>query len=71
MLARSLRKSVDLATEFADYQLRYGRTDVGPPSIVPTVKVNQAGFHDTMDNDVTFRAFQRKRSLPFPDHLIA
>ena len=75
LLAPSLPEFVGQSMEYADYQLRYGRTDIGPPSIVSTVKINQAGFHDTMDTEVMFRewfrAFQRLRLLPLPDHAIA
>jgi hypothetical protein len=75
LLAPSLREFAGLSMEYADYQMRYGRTDVGPPSIVSTVKINQAGFHDTMDTEVMFRkwfrVFQRTRLLPLPDHAIA
>jgi hypothetical protein len=75
LLAPSLREFVGQSMEYADYQMRYGRTDIGPPSIVSTVKINQAGFHDTMDTEVMFRewfrAFQRMRLLPLPDHRIA
>jgi hypothetical protein len=75
LLAPSLREFVGLSMEYADYQMRHGRTDIGPPSIVSTVKINQAGFHDTMDTEVMFRewfsVFQRTRLLPLPDHRIA
>ncbi len=75
LLAPSLREFVGQSMEYADYQMRYGRTDIGPPSIVSTVKINQAGFHDTMDTETMFRkwfrAFQRMRLLPLSDHAIA
>ncbi len=66
--APSLREFVGQSFEYADYQLRYGETDPGPPSIVSTVKINQAGFHETMDTEVMFRKwfkhFQDRRLLP-------
>ncbi len=75
LLAPGLREFVGLSMEYADYQMRFGRTDSGPPSIVSTVKINQAGFHDTMDTEVMFRTwfrtFQRTRLLPLPDHAVA
>jgi nucleoside-diphosphate-sugar epimerase len=75
LLAPSLPEFVGLSMEYADYQMRYGRTDPGPPSIVSTVKINQAGFHDTMDTEVMFRkwfrVFQRTRLLPLPHDAIA
>ena len=62
-----LRDFVGLSLEYADSQMRYG-----PPSFVSTVKINQAGFHETMDTEIMFRkwfrVFQRKRLLPLPDH---
>ena len=75
LLAPGLREFVGQSMEYADYQMRFGRTDSGPPSIVSTVKINQAGFHDTMDTEMMFRewfrTFQRSRLLPLPDHPIA
>jgi hypothetical protein len=75
LLAPEFREFVGQSMECADYQMRYGRTDIGPPSIVSTGKINQAGFHATMDTYVMFRkwfrAFQRTRLLPLPDHAIA
>jgi nucleoside-diphosphate-sugar epimerase len=75
LLAPSLQEFVGQSLEYADYQMRHGRTDIGPPSIVSTVKINQAGFHDTMDTEVMFRkwfrVFQRTRLLPLPHHTVA
>ena len=48
--------------------MRHGQTEIGAPSIVSTIKINQAGFHETMDTEVMFRKwfalFQEKRLLP-------
>jgi nucleoside-diphosphate-sugar epimerase len=75
LLAPGLREFVGQSLEYADYQMRFGRTDIGPPSIVSTVKINQAGFHETMDTETMYRnwfsAFQRMRLLPLPDHPVA
>ena len=72
LVAPALADFVGLSLEDADYQMQFGRTEPGPPSFVSTVKINQAGFHDTIDTEVMFskwfRAFQRMRLLPFPDH---
>ena len=61
---------VGLSLEYADYQMRYGHTEPGPPAIVSTVKIAQAGFHEVMDTEVMFRkwikVFQQKRLLPPP-----
>ncbi len=59
---------VGLSLEYADYQMRYGHTEPGPPAIVSTVKIAQAGFHEVMDTEAMFRkwfrVFQQKRLLP-------
>jgi nucleoside-diphosphate-sugar epimerase len=61
---------VGLSLEYADYQMRYGHTDPGPPALVSTVKIVQAGFHEVMDTELMFRKwfklFQTKRLLPPP-----
>ena len=66
----ALADFVGLSLEYADYQMRYGHTEPGPPSIVSTIKIAQAGFHDVMDTEVMFRKwfklFQQKRLLPPP-----
>jgi len=63
-----LAEFVGLSLEYADYQMRYGHTEPGPPAIVSTVKIAQAGFHEVMDTEVMFRkwfkVFQKKRLLP-------
>ena len=66
LLAPEMRDFVGLSLEYADYQMRGGA-----PSFVSTVKINQAGFTETMDTEVMFRKwfrlFQRTRLLPLPD----
>jgi nucleoside-diphosphate-sugar epimerase len=61
---------VGLSLEYADYQMRYGHTEPGPPAIVSTIKLAQAGFHEVMDTEIMFRKwfklFQQKRLLPPP-----
>jgi hypothetical protein len=48
--------------------MRFGHTEPGPPSIVSTVKINQAGFTEMMDTEVMFRKWfaeaRGKRLLP-------
>jgi hypothetical protein len=46
---------VGLSFQYADYSMRYGQTQPGPPSIVSTVKINQAGFTEMMDTEAMFR----------------
>jgi len=41
---RILEAFVGLSFQYADYTMRYGQPQSGPPSIVSTVKINQAGF---------------------------
>ena len=46
-----LKRFVGLSFQYADYSMRYGQTQSGPPSIVSTVKINQAGFTEMMDTE--------------------
>ena len=65
LLAPDMRDFVGQSLEYADYQMRGGA-----PSFVSTVKINQAGFTETMDTEVMFREwfrrFQQTRLLPLP-----
>ena len=54
-----LEAFVGLSFQYADYSMRHGRTDPGPPSIVSTVKINQAGFTEMMDTEEMFRKWFR------------
>jgi nucleoside-diphosphate-sugar epimerase len=66
----ALTEFVGLSLEYADYQMRYGHTEPGPPAIVSTIKIARAGFHEVMDTELMFRKwfrlFQQKRLLPPP-----
>jgi len=68
LVSPALTDFVGLSLEYADYQMRYGHTEPGPPAIVSTVKIAQAGFHEVMDTELMFRkwfkVFQHKRLLP-------
>ena len=55
LISPGLEAFVGLSFQYADYSMRHGRTDPGPPSIVSTVKINQAGFTEMMDTEVMFR----------------
>jgi nucleoside-diphosphate-sugar epimerase len=70
LVSPALVDFVGLSLEYADYQMRYGHTEPGPPAIVSTIKIQQAGFHEVMDTEVMFRkwfrVFQQKRLLPSP-----
>jgi nucleoside-diphosphate-sugar epimerase len=59
---------VGLSFEYADYTMGYGRDKPGPPAIVSTIKLMQAGFCEVMDSEAMFRkAFaemQAKKLLP-------
>lgn len=57
--APGLEEFVGLSFQYADYSMRYGQTESGPPSIVSTVKINQAGFAEMMDTEVMFRKWFR------------
>ena len=64
----NLREFVGLSFEYADYTMGYGRDIAGPPAIVSTVKILQAGFSDAMDTEAMFtkwfRVFQERGLLP-------
>jgi nucleoside-diphosphate-sugar epimerase len=68
LMSPGLDAFVGLSMEYADYQMRYGVAEVGRPSIVSTIKIMQAGFHEVMDTEAMFRkwfrVFQQKRLLP-------
>jgi len=70
LVSPGLADFIGLSLEYADYQMRYGHSEPGPPAIVSTVKIMQAGFHEVMDTEAMFRkwfkAFQRQRLLPPP-----
>jgi nucleoside-diphosphate-sugar epimerase len=63
-----LKEFVGLSFQYADYSMRYGQTEPGPPSIVSTVKINQAGFTEMMDTEDMFRKWfaeaRSRRLLP-------
>jgi nucleoside-diphosphate-sugar epimerase len=64
----TLKEFVGLSFEYADYTMGYGRDRPGPPAIVSTIKLMQAGFGEVMDTEAMFRkAFaemQAKKLLP-------
>lgn len=68
LVSPGLEAFVGLSMEYADYQMRQGVAEVGRPSIVSTVKIMRAGFHDVLDTEEMFRrwfkVFQEKRLLP-------
>jgi nucleoside-diphosphate-sugar epimerase len=64
----TLKEFVGLSFEYADYTMGYGRTQPGPPALVSTVKLMQAGFHEVMDTEAMFAKavaeLQARRLLP-------
>jgi nucleoside-diphosphate-sugar epimerase len=68
LAAPGLREFVGLSFQYADYSMRYGQTEPGPPSIVSTVKINRAGFTEMMDTEDMFRKWfgiaRAQRLLP-------
>jgi len=68
LISPDLETFVGLSFQYADYSMRYGQTAPGPPSIVSTVKINQAGFTEMMDTEVMFRKWfgqaRSNRMLP-------
>ena len=55
LISPDLEAFVGLSFQYADYCMRHGQTQSGPPSIVSTVKINQAGFTEMMDTETMFR----------------
>ena len=51
----TLKEFVGLSFEYADYTMGYGRTQPGPPALVSTIKLMQAGFTEVMDTEAMFR----------------
>ncbi|WP_291856747.1 SDR family oxidoreductase [Bradyrhizobium sp.] len=68
LVSPGLEELVGLSFQYADYSMRYGQTQSGPPSIVSTVKINQAGFTEMMDTEAMFRKWfglaRSRRLLP-------
>lgn len=60
LAAPGLAEFVGLSFQYADYSMRHGHTDSGPPSIVSTVKINRAGFTEMMDTEDMFRKWFRQ-----------
>lgn len=60
LLSPGLADFVGLSFQYADYSLRYGHAESGPPSIVSTVKINRAGFTEMMDTEDMFRKWFRQ-----------
>jgi nucleoside-diphosphate-sugar epimerase len=55
LVSPDLAAFVGLSFQYADYSMRYGQTEPGPPSIVSTVKINKCGFTEMMDTEAMFR----------------
>ncbi|WP_441233651.1 SDR family oxidoreductase [Bradyrhizobium sp. 930_D9_N1_4] len=60
LVSPDLADFVGLSFQYADYSMRYGQTESGPPSIVSTVKINRAGFTEMMDTEDMFRKWFRQ-----------
>jgi len=60
LIAPGLEAFVGLSFQYADYSMRYGQTESGPPSIVSTVKISKAGFTEMMDTEDMFRKWFRQ-----------
>lgn len=68
LLAPGLEAFVGPSLQYCDFSMRYGQTEPGPPSVVSTIKLQTAGFHEVMDTEEMFRKWirhlQDKRVLP-------
>jgi len=60
LVSPGLEAFVGLSFQYADYSMRHGQTQPGPPSIVSTVKINRAGFTEMMDTEEMFRKWFRQ-----------
>jgi nucleoside-diphosphate-sugar epimerase len=64
----TLGEFVGLSFQYADYTMGFGRDKPGPPALVSTIKLMQAGFTEVMDTETMFRKcfaeMQAKRLLP-------
>jgi nucleoside-diphosphate-sugar epimerase len=60
LISPGLEAFVGLSFQYADYSMRHGQTEPGPPSIVSTVKINQAGFTEMMDTEAMFSKWFRQ-----------
>ena len=60
LVSPGLEAFVGLSFQYADYSMRHGQTESGPPSIVSTVKINQAGFTEMMDTEAMFQKWFRQ-----------
>jgi nucleoside-diphosphate-sugar epimerase len=68
LVSPALKEFVGLSFQYADYSMRYGHSEPGPPSIVSTVKIHRAGFTEMMDTEEMFRKWfaeaRKQRLLP-------
>ncbi len=68
LLSPALEEFVGLSFQYADSCLGYGDERRDVPALLSTVKLRQAGFHESIDTEVMlqkwFRIFQEKRYLP-------
>src|SRR5580700_11044070 len=53
----NLRDFVGLSFEYADYTMGHGRNEPGPPAIVSTIKLMQAGFTEVIDTEAMFAKY--------------
>jgi hypothetical protein len=68
LLSPGLEAFVGTSLQYADYIMRVGLPEPGPPSIVSTIRIQAAGFRDVVDTETMFRstllALQATRLLP-------
>ncbi len=68
LVSPALDDFVGLSFQYVDDTMGYGRDVAGPPAIVSTIKIQQAGFHEVLDTEDMFRkwirVFQNERLLP-------
>ena len=68
LLSPELGAFVGPSLQYCDYLLRFGQSEPGPSTVVSTVQIQSAGFHEVMDSEDMFRKWighlQAERLLP-------
>ncbi|MEM7221647.1 MAG: NAD-dependent epimerase/dehydratase family protein [Pseudomonadota bacterium] len=68
LVTPGLKDFVGPSLQYCDYLLRHGQPEPGPATVVSTVAIQQAGFHEVMDSEEMFRKWivdlQDRRLLP-------
>ena len=61
-----LQDFVGPSLQYCDYLLRHGQSAPGPSTLVSTIAIQSAGFHEVMDSEAMFRQVDRSLAGPAP-----